>query len=189
MAGWQPEMRFWANLVGYQLVWFAIVISASRGQPMWGIGAALVFIALQFHYSTTRSSDARALVAALLCGFLLDGALAATGWLQYASPLFSLPAPVWILALWLAFAMTLNHSMAFLRGKPALAAVLGGIGGPLAYLGAAHGFDAVVFTAPAWHAIALLAIGWAIALATLAVLTQCWANNHAGTTLKPEHVR
>ena len=182
-------MRFWANLVGYQLVWFAIVISASRGQSMWGIAAALVFILLQFSISTNRHADSRALVTALICGFLMDGALAATGWLHYASPLLSLPAPVWILSLWMAFAMTLNHSMVFLRGKPVLAALLGGIGGPLAYLGAARGFGAVVFTTPAWHAIALLAFGWAIALATLATLTQRWTTEQIGPALQQEHAQ
>ncbi|MDQ3038234.1 MAG: DUF2878 domain-containing protein [Pseudomonadota bacterium] len=181
-------MRFWANVVGYQLVWFAIVISAARGQPIVGIAVALVFIGLQFHYSTTRSSDARALLVAFLCGFLLDGALVATGWLHYAFPLLSLPAPAWILALWMAFAMTLNHSMAFLRGRPVLAAFLGGIGGPLAYFSAARGFDAVTFTTPEWQPTALLAIGWAIALATLAVLTKRWANHQAVPPLQPEHV-
>lgn len=182
-------MRFWANLVGYQLVWFAIVISASRGRPMWGIAAALVFIALQFHYSTTRKSDARALLAAFLCGFVMDGALAGTGWLHYASPLLSLPAPIWILTLWMAFAMTLNHSMAFLRGKPVLAAVLGGIGGPLAYLGAARGFDAVIFSTPTWQPIIVLVIGWAVALVVLAVLTERWANEHVVPTMQPEHMK
>ena len=182
-------MRFWANLVGYQLIWFAIVISASRGQPMWGIAAALVFITLQFRFSASRVADAHVLVAASICGLLLDGTLVALGWLDYASPLISLPAPVWILALWLAFAMTLNHSMSFLRGKPLIAAVLGGIGGPLAYLGAARGFDAVVFSAPAWHAIALLAVGWAAALASLATLTQQVATEDAGATLQPENTR
>ncbi|MDI1253407.1 DUF2878 domain-containing protein [Thermomonas sp.] len=182
-------MRFWANLVGYQLVWFVIVISASRGQPWLGIAASLVFIVLQTFTSTTRKSDMRALLATFICGFLLDGALVAVGWLHYASPLLSLPAPVWILALWMAFAMTLNHSMAFLRGKTVMAALLGGIGGPLAYLGAARGFNAVIFVAPAWHAIALLAIGWAIALAALAVLTQRWAVESTESTLQPEHMQ
>lgn len=182
-------MRFWANLVGYQLVWFAIVISAARGQPMWGIATAMAFIALQFRFSSRRAADARALLAAFICGFLLDGALSAAGWLVYASPLLSLPAPVWILALWMAFAMTLNHSMAFLRGRPVLAGLLGGIGGPMAYLGAARGFDAVVFTPPAWHAIALLAVGWSIALATLAVLSQRWSIHDDGAALQTEHVK
>ena len=182
-------MRFWANLVGYQLVWFAIVISAARGQPMWGIATAMAFIALQFRFSSSRAADARALLAAFICGFLLDGALSASGWLVYTSPLLSVPAPVWILALWMAFAMTLNHSMAFLRGKPVLAGVLGGIGGPMAYLGAARGFDAVVFVEPTWHAIALLAAGWSLALAMLAVLSHRWTTEDVGPDLQTEHVR
>ncbi len=182
-------MRFWANLIGYQLVWFAIVISASRGQPWWGIAAALVFIGLQLASSTTRVADLRTVATALTCGFLMDGALAATGWLGYASPLVSLPAPIWILALWMAFAMTWNHSMLFLRGRPWLAALLGAVGGPLAYLGAARGFEAVIFAIPAWRAICLLSIGWAMALALLAHLTQRWADAHQAPTLKPEHAQ
>ena len=182
-------MRFWANLIGYQLVWFAVVASAANGQPWWGIASALAFAAVQFRVSENRSADARTLVAAFACGFLLDGALAATGWLHYASPLVSMPAPVWILALWLAFAMTLNHSMVFLRGKPGLAALFGAIGGPLAYLGAARGFDAVVFEAPAWHAIGLLSAGWAIALAILGILTQRWASGRHDVPLQTEHSR
>ena len=182
-------MRFWINLIGYQLVWFAIVISASRGQPWLGIGASLTFIALTLLSSKTRVADARAVVTAFTCGFLMDGALAATGWLHYASPLVSLPAPIWILSLWMAFAMTLNHSMVFLRGKPWLAVLLGAVGGPLAYLGAARGFDAVIFQTPAWRAISLLAVGWAISLAMLAFLTQRWATEPSHSTLKPEHAQ
>lgn len=188
MTGLKPDMRFWANLVGYQLVWFAIVISASRGQPWLGIASAMAFVALQFWYSPHRGADARTLVAAFTFGFLLDGALAATGWLRYTTPLVSLPAPIWILALWMAFAMTLNHSMAFLRGRPMLAALLGGVGGPMAYLGAARGFDAIAFAMPAWRAISLLAVGWAIGLASLAVLTQRWTSKNESPTLLPEHV-
>lgn len=182
-------MRFWVNLVAYQIVWFAIVISASRGTPWWGIATAIAFIALQLSYSATRVADLRAVAAAFTCGFVLDGVLAASGWLHYASPLLSLPAPIWILALWMAFAMTLNHSMMFLRGRPGLAGLLGAAGGPLAYLGAARGFDAVIFVTPAWRAIGLLAVGWAIALAALALLTQRWASAHPNPTLKPEHAR
>ena len=85
--------------------------------------------------------------------------------------------------------MTLNHSMAFLRGRPMLAGVLGAVGGPMAYLGAARGFEAVVFTPPGWRAIALLAVGWSIALATLAVLSQRWTVEDSGPALQPEHVK
>ena len=42
-------------------------------------------------------------------GALMDGGLAASGWLVYAASAPSWP-PLWILAIWAAFALTLNHS-------------------------------------------------------------------------------
>ena len=40
-----------------------------------------------------------------------------------------------MIALWTCFAATLRHSLAWLRARWLLAAVLGAVGGPLAYLG------------------------------------------------------
>lgn len=53
------------------------------------------------------------------------------------------------------------------RAAPLVASVFAAIGGPLAYLGAARGFDAVAFPAPAWPALAWLAACWAVALPLL----------------------
>ncbi|WP_395683293.1 DUF2878 domain-containing protein [Dokdonella sp.] len=167
-------MGFWANLLGYQAVWFAAVIGAARDAPWVGVGVAALFVALQLSASTERRSDLLLVLCALLVGIVLDGTLAGFGVLHYASHDALLPAPAWILAVWAAFAMTINHSFAFLRGRADWAVVLGAIGGPLAYLGAARGFGAVVFAAPAWHAVAMLAFGWAIALPLLALLAQRW---------------
>ena len=167
-------MRFWANLVGYQLVWFGVVIFASRGQPWLSVALAAAFALVQWQVSRQRVSDARLLACAVAFGIVIEGTLATSGLLRYASPSPALLAPVWILALWAAFAMTLNHSMMFLRGRPVLAALFGAVGGPLAYAGAARGFGAVAFATPAWPAMLALALGWAIALAVLAVLAQRW---------------
>lgn len=167
-------MRFWANLVGYQLAWFGVVICAARGQPWLSVALAAAFAAVQWYASKQQASDARLLASALACAIVLDGSLAASGLLQYASPQPALLAPAWILALWAAFAMTLNHSMTFLRGRPLLAAAFGAVGGPVAYLGAARGFDAVVFPDPAWPALLGLALGWGLAMPALAVLAKRW---------------
>ena len=167
-------MRFWANLIGYQLVWFGVVIFAARGQPWLSVGLAAGFAAVQWVVSKQQVSDARLLACAVACGIVLDGSLAGSGLLQYASPQPALLAPAWILALWAAFAMTLNHSMTFLRGRPLLAAVFGAIGGPLAYLGASRGFDAVTFVEPGWPAMLGLALGWGFAMPALAVLAHRW---------------
>jgi len=167
-------MRFWANLIAYQLVWFGVVIFAARGLPWLSVALASGFVLAQWMLSRQQASDARLLVCAVACGLVLDGLLAGTGLLRYASPVPGVPAPIWILALWSAFALTLNHSMTFLRGRPMVAALFGAVGGPLAYLGAARGFDAVMFPSPPWPALAALAVGWAVAMMVLAVLAQRW---------------
>ena len=160
-------MAFWANLIGYQAIWLAVVCSAGRGMPWIGMLACVAFITLQWSASRTRAGDGRVLVAALACGIVVDGVAAANGLLAYAAPMLALPAPVWIVLLWGAFALTLNHSMAWFAKRPAIASVFAAIGGPLAYLGAAHGFGAVAFPTPAWPALLWLGAAWAVALPML----------------------
>lgn len=165
-------MRFWANLIGYQAVWFCAVIGAGHGLAWPGVAAALLFIVAQLAVSATARADLRLAGAALLCGVALDGTLSALGWARYAAGAW--PAPFWILALWAAFALTLNHSLAYLRSRPWLACVFGAVGGPLAYWGAARGWQPVQFEPPAWRAIVALAAGWALALPALTSGARRW---------------
>lgn len=160
-------MAFWSNLLGYQAVWFAVVWSAGREQAWIGMLACGGFIAWQWAVSPVRAADARVLIAGIACGMLVDGLLSAGGLLRYAAPYPALFAPIWIVLLWGAFAVTMNHSMAWFARRPWIAALFAGIGGPLAYLGAARGFDAVVFPSPPWPGLLALATAWAFALPLL----------------------
>ncbi|WP_374607630.1 DUF2878 domain-containing protein [Thermomonas sp.] len=164
-------MRFWLNLLGYQAAWFIAVGFAARGLAWPGMLACLGFAAISWWMSPLRRSDLQLMVAALACGLLLDGVLAATGWLRYAAPSPALPGPAWIATLWVAFAMTLQHSLQWVIARPAIAIVFGVIGGPLAYWGASRGFDAVVFTMPL-QATLTLAIGWSIAMGVLTAISR-----------------
>lgn len=157
-------MARWINLVGYQLVWLAAVIGAARAQPMLGVATAAIFVVAQLLVSRSRKADAMAMLLALVLGMAIDGGLQASGLLRYASPQPGLFAPVWILAIWAAFALTLNHSLAFLHGRAGLATLLGAIGAPLAYVGAARGSGVVAFTQPAWLGLLAVALGWALAM-------------------------
>lgn len=154
-----------ANAIGYQVVWLACVAGAGGGHAWLGPLVSLVFVATMLAFGGRRRDDLRLLALALAVGLLLDGAFAATGWMRYAAawPWVD-AAPVWILALWAAFALTLNHSLSFLRHRPWLTALLGFVGGPLAYASAAGAFDAVDFGAPMPWVMAALAVGWACAL-------------------------
>jgi hypothetical protein len=164
-------MRFWSNLIGYQVAWFIAVGFAARGLAWPGIVACLGFAALSWWVSPVRRSDLRLVGAALACGLLLDGALAASGWLDYAAPLPALPAPAWIAALWVAFAMTLQHSLQWVLARPLAAVLFGAIGGPLAYWGASRGFDAVAFNMPVQATLAL-SLGWGIAMAVFVAIAR-----------------
>jgi Protein of unknown function (DUF2878) len=164
-------MRFWSNLLGYQVAWFIAVGFAARGLAWPGIMACLGFAAISWWISPLRRSDLRLVGAALACGLLLDGVLAASGWLDYAAPLPALPGPAWIATLWVAFAMTLQHSLQWLLVRPLAAVLFGTIGGPMAYWGAARGFDAVAFTAP-MQATVTLALGWGIAMAVFVAIAR-----------------
>lgn len=164
-------MRFWANLLGYQAAWFIAVGFAAHGLAWPGIAACLGFAAISWWISPMRRSDLKLVGAALACGLLLDGVLAATGWLDYAAPLPALPGPAWIATLWVAFAMTLQHSLQWLLTRPLAAVLFGASGGPLAYWGAGRGFDAVSFAAPV-QATVTLALGWAIAMAVFVAIVR-----------------
>ena len=169
----RPWFSVAANIVGYQLVWMACVAGAGRGIAWLGPVAAAVFVVATLAFGGRRDADLRALLIAVPLGVAVDSLFAASGWLNYAQA-WPWPrlAPVWILSLWAAFAMTLNHSLSFLEGRPWLAASLGLVGGPLAYWAAAGAFDAVDFGVPAPWILSALALGWALLLPLLVSLNQ-----------------
>lgn len=163
---------FWTNAIAYQAVWFAAVIGAGRGAWWPGVAAATLFVGVQWVVSRERDVDLRLLAAALACGAIVDGAMASSGLARYAASVPALPggAPLWLLAIWACFALTLRRSMRFLLGRPFAALALGAIGGPLAYLGAARGWQSIALAEPRWQALALLAVAWSLALPILVLL-------------------
>lgn len=169
-------MALWLNAIGYQIVWFCAVIGAGSGRWWPALAASMVFVAWQWAVSRQRMVDLRLLAAALGCGLLIDGGMAASGLAGYAAawPVDGF-APAWILAVWAAFAMTLNQSMRWMQPRLWIAGLLGAVGGPLAYLGAARGWGAVEFAAPHWQALLGLAVAWALAMPLLAGLGRRWS--------------
>lgn len=152
------------NLVGYQLVWFTAVIGAGRDEAWPAIGGALLFATWQLVTASSRALELRLIAAALLFGTTIDGVAAAGGLIHYSAAAPALPpggAPLWILALWMALALTLTRSLAWLKGRPQIGMLLGAIGAPLAYLGAARGWHAVAFAQPEWRGLLWLAAAWA----------------------------
>lgn len=172
-------MNFWLTFAAYEAVWFSAVIGAGHGLEWTGAAATLLFVAWRLAVSRQRAVEVRLIGVALAIGLLADALLVWADTVMYAAPWPWPEAPLWLTALWIAFALTIMPLFGYLHARPWLAALFGMIGGPLAYLGAARGGHAVRFGQPEWHALVLLAIEWGIALPLLCTLA------HRGLT-QPE---
>ena len=177
-------MKFWVSLIGYQLVWFAAVIGAGRGLAWPGIASMLLYAACQLAATRHYRADLSLMATAIVLGLLVDGGMIRTGLASYAAawPSAAL-APAWILALWATFAMTFTQSLSWLQTRLWLAALLGAVAGPLAYMSAARGCHAVTFADPAWRGLLWLGIGWALATPALAWLARHWSIDAAPATI------
>lgn len=164
-------MRFWISLIGYQVVWFSAVIGAGHGLLWPGALAFVIYATWQVTTSGKGKADLLLMVAAAGLAMVLDGGLSHTGLLRYVgtTSLASVP-PLWIFVLWATFALTFTQSLKYLQTRLWLAVALGAIGGPLAYLGAARGWQVVQFAPPQWPAGLWLAAGWGLATPLLAWL-------------------
>lgn len=164
------RMALVANALGFQCVWFATVAGAGSGRPWTGPLAVAIFALLTLALSGQRRADASLLAIVLPFGFALDSVWVGLGLLEFAhswpSPDW---APLWILSLWAGFALTINHSLAAICQRPALAVTLGAIGGPLAYLAAERGFGAVSLAAPTSVVIGAIGAAWAVTVPLLAL--------------------
>lgn len=165
------------NAVAYQLVWFATVLGAGRGLwwpgPLAVLAFAVLHLGVVVRDRDVRRRDLALVAAAVACGLVIDGVLSGSGAIVFAASRPALPpggAPLWMLTLWAAFALTLRHSLRAVTARPVLAALLGAVGGPLAYLGAARATGAVMFPEPSGATLLMLGGGWCLALGLLAML-------------------
>ncbi|MBL0544899.1 DUF2878 domain-containing protein [Aeromonas jandaei] len=137
----------WAHLLGFNLYW---LLAVKWQQP----GPLLAMLLLHFLFSPSRQRDWRLLLITI-AGCLLDALLWQLG-------LFRFPAgfPLWLVLLWLGFALTLAHGLHWLLRLPRWQqALFGMVGGTSSYVaGAAMG--AVHLPWGIGISAALLAVIW-----------------------------
>ena len=165
-------MNLWINAVCYQATWLAAIGGAARGWWWLGPLMALLFAAWQLRVSLRQRADVRLLGCAMVIGFAVDSMFAQAGLIGYGAA-YPWPqlAPLWIVALWASFALTLNHSLAYLQTHLLLAALLGAIGAPLAYSAAAR-WGALTLIAPTVSTLCALGLAWAVLTPALSLLAQ-----------------
>ncbi len=162
-------VRALVNLASVHVGCLSCVLGAARGMPLLGPIVVLALAALHLFLSRSRVRDLVVLVAAGLLGFALDGAVTSAGVMTFPpGAATEWTAPLWMTALWVNLATSLNLGLRVLQGRYLLALEIGAVGGPLVY-GSGASAGALSFG----HAWGPAAIGAEFALA-LPVLV--WAN-------------
>ena len=162
-------MRALWNFLAFQAGWFACVLGGANHLPWLGVMSVFVLMVMHVFLAVKPGDELKLMGVTALIGIFWDSLLVSMGWLVYPSgTLVAGTAPVWIVALWLNLAMTLNLSLAWLKGRWKLAALFGAVGGPLAYYAGAK-LGGVQFAEPAW-AVVSLAVGWSVIMPLLTVL-------------------
>lgn len=169
-----------ANFVVFQAAWFAAVLGAAHHIPLWGTACAIAAIAWHLGVSARPAQEAKLIGFACAIGFVVESAVAMQGHVSYPSgqPVGWL-APYWMVALWGEFAIALNVTMRWLKRRLWLAAVLGAVGGPTAFVsGVKLGGAQFVDMTPA---LAMLALVWAVSMPLLV-----WLSNRFDGVSVPE---
>ncbi len=161
----------WFNAIWFQLTWFAAVLGRETLLPLT---AALILLHLALVPDRLRELRQIGLVA--LVGICIDAALSGLGLFDFAG---SAVIPLWLCALWLAFATTLSRCFSFLADRPVLTVLAGALVVPLNYaIGA--GLGAVELGYSMTGSFMILSLVWAILLPSLYMLVDHIHEGEAG---------
>lgn len=163
----RPGTVTWTNGINYALFqagWFVCVLGAASDHP-WLASAVGLFLVLA-HLFLVRDflREGALLLFSLITGFCVDSFHIWTGVLSFPHGSFhpALP-PLWILVLWMQFAMTLHYSLGWLAGRYLIGALLGGVSGALAYWGGVR-FGAAYFNDHLVACLLQIGLSWALVL-------------------------
>ena len=152
-------MQILINFILFQVGWFCCVISAARQLEWLALLSIGTVIVIHLFLVKDRVSELQLILVAGMTGLLLDSTLITLGVFTPTSN-FSYHgiAPLWLVGMWMLFGMTLNHSLRWLYQRYVLAALMGFVFAPIAYL-AGQRLGAITFPTDGSPLISLLIIG------------------------------
>ncbi len=156
------SQKFWVNIGGFQLAWWSAVLA---GNTLWPLLLLLLCFHVYFHQDAAAEISVIILVG--LLGFGIDTLLTAIRLFDFPSGsaflLDSIVPPLWLLMLWFCFAATLRQGLSWFQGRWLLAAVVGGIAGPLSYYAGSQ-LGAMAFGFSLAISLLVMSLIWAVLL-------------------------
>jgi hypothetical protein len=115
------------NYAGFQIGWFLLVLTQSGWAILW----ALAFVAMHAVVFGNKR-EWQTVIPIMMFGLLVDLIWHLSPAVQFIGT--GQPVPLWLVGLWLTFPLTLNHSLAWLKGRLSLQIALGVFGGGGSYV-------------------------------------------------------
>ena len=152
------------NVIVFNINWFFTAYTVVQGWSYIAVGLILLTTLGHVILSREKIIDSVLYAVAPMIGFCLDTFLVKTGvLLTYEEGPFGKLSPLFMAALWINFATTLPHSLNWIAGRYRWGAILGGVGGPLAYYGGVPYRTSLVWVGVEW-AFALPLLLWLYAM-------------------------
>ena len=140
----------------FQLGWAICVL----GGNLMAVAYSLVALLIHHRYVLQSKSEWKVIGFIVLVGLTWDSLLVFFGLIVYPDAVwFNLP--VWMVCLWILFATTFMHSMAWLSGYSWVSVFVGAVFGPMSYWAGVEFSDASFGASPIMSMV-VIAAGWAI---------------------------
>ena len=149
-----------ANAVWLQAGWWICVLGAERP---WLLLLVIAGVVVHLRLCPDVNAEVKALLRVTLAGCVLDSTLGALGVFGFDG----WPLPLWLALLWLVLASGMRHSLAWAGRHWQIGALIGALGGPLAYVGGARVTQVALPLGTLETGLLLMPI-WALALPLLA---------------------
>ncbi len=176
MTGRSATVEVALEVALFQAAWWLAVGGAASGNYWIGPLAIALYLAIHLLRCDPAWRARRAATAAALAGagFAIDSLQSALGLLQFDGAAALGLAPLWIVALWAQLAGAVP-ALVLLAHRPFVAALLGAIGGPLAFAGGGS-LGAVAFPVNPLPSLFALALIWGTVVPQLARLAPAAAS-------------
>jgi len=151
------------NIVSLNVGWWSCVLDAVHGTAWIGPLIVLALVCVHLCIVPARRREVVTLFAVAVLGYVADSALVLAGIIDFPlSARLGAPSTLWMVALWVNFATSLNLALYWLARRPWLAAILGAAGAPTAYYSGTH-LGALLTPAGATMLVLAVALEWAVA--------------------------
>jgi len=163
-------MKRFLNAILFQIVWFVCLLAGSG----WGLAVTVLYLFLHDRYFMTTGREWRLLLVFVVFGIVIDGTLFQLGVFSNGDEngLVAIP-PVWLLCLWVSTGTLFVHSLAFLRSRYFLSALIGMIGPTMSYFAGAK-LAGITLAEPILMSLFIVSAIWAIVLPFGFWLSEKW---------------